>query len=408
MNVGIYLRNSAPESGGASVFENDVFQALVSSAQFSHHSFTVFSTIKIKNGYSLPHNLRFSPLIARRNPLQMVVNKGLATFAKFLKLQREPFTFFKNSIWLDKILQQENIDLIWFPAPIQLVTDTPFIMTIWDLEHRKQPYFPEVSHKGLWEKREQFYSVALSKAFAVLTGTETGKKEIETYYQVNTDNIKVVPFSTPKFALEASNTVDRSILSKYGLLEDYLLYPAQFWPHKNHIRAVEALKILSEKYCIKQSLVFVGENKGNYHYIKQVVETLGLSKQVFFLGFVPQEDLVALYQNAFALTYLSFFGPDNLPPLEAFALGCPVIAANIPGAKDQLGEHALFFNPLSAEDLAEKIKLLHDDKVLYSNLILQGKKMAMENTGRDYIKKIFLILDELEKVRKCWGTKSLN
>jgi glycosyltransferase involved in cell wall biosynthesis len=405
MKVGIYLRNFAPEGGGASTFENDVFNTLISSAQFTHHTFTIFTAFKANKGYVLPSNVKFSTVIARKGITQRIVDKCLSIIVKPFEKYWNPVKYLKNSLWFERMLQQENIELVWYPSPMHLTTEIPFITTIWDLEHRKQPIFPEVSCGGLWENREQFYGNTLRKAFAVITGTETGKREIEKYYQVSLNNIKVVPFSTPEFALRASNVLDHSVISKYNLPANYLFYPAQFWPHKNHIRGLEALKILRDKYGIKQSLVFVGANKGNYNYIKEAGEKLGLSQQVFFLGFVPQNDMVALYQNAFALIYLSFFGPDNLPPLEAFALGCPVITADIPGAKDQLGKNALLFEPRSAEDLAEKIKLLRDDKDLYSDLVLLGKKRAKIHTGRGYIKKIFSILDESEEIRKCWGIK---
>ena len=65
-----------------------------------------------------------------------------------------------------------------------------------------------------------------------------------------------------------------------------------------------------------------------------------------------------MYKNAFALVYASFLGPNNIPPLEACALGCPVVAANIPGAFEQMGDAAAFFDPKDEYDLAEKIKML--------------------------------------------------
>jgi hypothetical protein len=89
-----------------------------------------------------------------------------------------------------------------------------------------------------------------------------------------------------------------------------------------------------------------------------MVERLGLSGQVVFTGFVTQQELAELYRGAAMMVYASFCGPENLPPLEAFALGCPVVAADVPGAFEQLGEAALLFDPLSPEDMADKIHAL--------------------------------------------------
>jgi glycosyltransferase involved in cell wall biosynthesis len=59
-----------------------------------------------------------------------------------------------------------------------------------------------------------------------------------------------------------------------------------------------------------------------------------------------------------AKIFLSYFGPDNFPPLEAFVLGCPVIAADVPGAREQIGEAALLFDPSNPSDIAAKIESL--------------------------------------------------
>ena len=153
-------------------------------------------------------------------------------------------------------------------------------------------------------------------------------------------------------------------------------------------------------------LVFVGSDKGNQEYIKKLVAELQLSTQVHFLGFVPQSDLVSLYQHAFALVFTTFFGPDNLPPLEAFALGCPVIASNVAGAQEQLGDAALLVDPKDEKQIALAIKSLRDRPELRSTLVQRGLERASRWTGQDYIKGVFSILDELERVRRCWNREA--
>ena len=145
--------------------------------------------------------------------------------------------------------------------------------------------------------------------------------------------------------------------------------------------------------------------KENEQYVRQIAAELDLITQVHFLGFVPQQDLISIYRNAFALTFLSFFGPDNLPPLEAFALGCPVVASNVSGAQEQLGDAALLVNPRDPEHIAKAIKLLHDDPTLYQTLIQRGLERASRWTGEDYVKGVLSILDEFEPIRRCWSSK---
>jgi glycosyltransferase involved in cell wall biosynthesis len=182
-----------------------------------------------------------------------------------------------------------------------------------------------------------------------------------------------------------------------------LFYPAQFWPHKNHVTLLRAVKVLRDRHSLNFHVVLTGSDQGNLSYVKQLVSQLGLVDQVHFLGFVSTDELIALYQNAFALMYTSMFGPDNLPPLEAFALGCPVIAAKVPGSEEQLGKGAVLIEPIDEDAFADAVYELYKEPGLRESLIERGRAHVMSFTGEDYARGVFAILDEFEKVRRCWS-----
>ena len=154
----------------------------------------------------------------------------------------------------------------------------------------------------------------------------------------------MLPHPTPSFALDESAATSND-LAKYNLPPNYVFYPAQFWTHKNHAAIVEAVAHLKRTDNLRFPVVFTGSDQGNERAVRELVEKMQMQDQVFFLGHVSRETLKALYQNALALCYVSFFGPENMPPLEAFGLGCPVIAADVPGASEQLGDAAIRVNP---------------------------------------------------------------
>ena len=164
------------------------------------------------------------------------------------------------------------------------------------------------------------------------------------------------------------------MLAQFRLPPNYIFYPAQFWSHKNHVRILRAILHLKQKYNLRLPVVFAGSDQGNESYIRQLVQTLQLDDQVFFLCHVSRPALRALYQNAFVLCYPSFFGPLNLPPLEAFALGCPVIAADIPGAKQELGDAAMLVNPANEFEIAEALKSVRSDSAKRESLTARGLK----------------------------------
>src|SRR5262249_47279545 len=143
---------------------------------------------------------------------------------------------------LDSAICDLGLDMVWFLTPMAEPVCVPFLATVWDLEHRRLPFFPEVSVEGwwTWEKREETYRATLPRAARILTGTRVGKDQIIQFYGVPAENISVVPLPLPDFM---RTPFDGGLnLTKYDLADPYLFYPAQFWPHKNHVNLLLALE----------------------------------------------------------------------------------------------------------------------------------------------------------------------
>jgi glycosyltransferase involved in cell wall biosynthesis len=378
MKVGVYLYNAVPTAGGGLVFCDEVLQSLIRLE--SRHTFVVFSYLTEQRTRGAdPKHIRFislRPSFWEQTRWKLI--RGMARTAARMPVVRNWFQM-PHTNRLKQAVDDLGIEVMWFVDPHYVEVDIPYILTVWDVQHR------------------------LQRASAVIIGTQAGKEEIMHFYRVPPERVKLIPHPTPSFALNASKGSRKEVLTKYHIPKGYLFYPAQFWPHKNHVGLLLAANILRERYGLVLPVVFVGSNKGNLRYVRRVVDQLGLSGQVHFLGFVPQDDLVGLYRNAFALTYVTFFGPENLPPLEAFALGCPVIASNVSGAQEQLGDAALLVEPKDEEQIALAIKSLYADPALRQKLVQRGLKRAGKWTGEDFVKSVFSILDDFEPVRRCWS-----
>lgn len=389
MRVGV-LSPIAPEGiGGGYTFEQEIFQRLLELAPGSKHELVIFENFRgSKTGNRSP-NFKYVPLT---RPL-----------SDYLVLRKRRFPW--EHKWIDNILRREKIEFFLNTTFEAVTLSIPFLAIVWDLQHRLQPFFPEVSANGTWERREHFYSQVLQRAAFIIVGTEAGKKEVQRFYGVPDKKIRMLPHPTPAFALEEPAT-NHELLAKYNLPRDYVFYPAQFWSHKNHAAILRAIEHLKRVENWRLPVVFTGSDQGNESSVRQLVEQMQISDQVFFLGHVRRQTLQALYQNALALCYVSFFGPENLPPLEAFGLGCPVIAADVPGASEQLGDAAIRVNPASELEIAQALQLLSRDKAKREELIRRGKERARRFTGRDFAKGLFSLLDEFEPVRRCWGLNS--
>ena len=409
MKIGIY---AGKQKGGGHTYVSEVLLALSDLAEESHHTFTLltfpdesFERIRPyinSTQIEISYMQKDSPTKAREKGIvQRMVGAIQSRIRKALGVPN-PVEASENPI--ERAARQQGIQIIWFLDQVyRTIPDIPYIATLWDLLHRSRPYFPEVEEDGIWEFRETGLSRYLQRAAIVIAGSQTGKAEIKRFYQVPSERIQVLPFPTPQFALNSSLMDDRNVMQKYGLSGEYIFYPAQFWAHKNHANLLFALDVLREKYQVDFHMVFVGSDRGNDAYIRQIISDLNLSSQVHVLGFVPQSDIIALYRNAFALTFMTFNGPGGIPPLEAFALGCPVVASNVSGAEELYGNAALLVDPKNPEEIAQAIHSLQRDPHTRAILIDKGRERASSWTSHDLVRGVFAMLDEFEPIRRCWA-----
>jgi glycosyltransferase involved in cell wall biosynthesis len=395
MRVGILLGDMDPTAGGGYTFQSDILDALLAVGEQSRHFFVLLC--HPNTAAKLPAKLLSNAEVVTLDvepvaPRGLFAKSGLAAKSKPISKQRP----------LDEQLRAAGVDFVWqFGAPGQ-VLEVPYMVVVWDLQHRLQPWFPEVSANGNWQHRENIYSSVLGRAAAIIVGTQAGKAEVERFFRVDPSRILIMPHPTPRFAGTAV-LKESSIRERHGLAGDYLFYPAQFWAHKNHVNLLLALQLLRSRFDRPFDAAFVGADHGNLGHVRSMTDQLGLSDHVHFLGFVPRDDLVELYREAFALSYMTFFGPENLPPLEAFALGCPVIASDVSGAREQLGDAVLFADPSSPEQIAEAVIRLAGEEGLRQRLIDAGRQIASGRTSEGFVAQALAFLDRFEAVRRCWA-----
>lgn len=384
MRVGIYVDELSPEAGGGFTFANTMIDGL------ERHGI----------GYDcvLFHGGR-KPLPPGRTSLPTVSFRA-GPAARRLKFR---YTLLRaanraEGHHLNHYLAEQRIDFLWMLTPAHFSRlAVPYAFTVWDLAHREHPYFPEVSTTGWkWEKREATYAEMLPRASYVVIGNEVGRELVRFLYRIPEERILAIEMPAPR---PTGMPVGKPTFS---LPRPYFLYPAQFWPHKNHVNAILGLKRVREQHGLDIDLVFTGSDQGNLDHVRRTATGAGLTANVHFLGFVDTDEVKRLYANAFALLYLSFFGPDNLPPLEAFAAGCPVIASGTPGHLAQLTDAALFANPASPQSIADGIFSLYSNAPLRSHLIQRGRKIAEDRTVEAYLGAMQGALTRFEAIRRCW------
>lgn len=284
------------------------------------------------------------------------------------------------SRWVNPIvraLRSAKCDLWIFPAQdaVSYQAQLSALVTIHDLMHRYESQFPEVSARGRYGIREQRFRSIVEWAAGILVDSETGRRHVLESYQVDRARVHPLPYVAPRSSANSTKSVDFD--ERYRLPRKFFFYPAQFWEHKNHVRLLSALSALRAE-CPDVHLVLCGARKSGYAAVLRHVESLGLSASVTFTGYVPDSDIPEFFRRARALVMPTFFGPTNIPPLEAFELGCPVAISGVYGMPEQVADAALLFDPRSIEEIKTCMHRLWQDDTLCSELRQKGLRRASE------------------------------
>lgn len=267
------------------------------------------------------------------------------------------------------------------------------ITPIHDLMHRYEYRFPESGSEHEKKERDRVFSGNVENAAAVLVDSQTGVEQVLTIYGRCWDNkIHVLPYCAPEYLNEQEEAVEIPF-------SRFIFYPAQFWKHKNHTSLLKAVKRLKDE-GITINIVFVGHEKNGYDDVIDLIENYHLEKQVCILGYVKNAQMIYLYKRARALIMPTFFGPTNIPPIEAISLDCPVGVSDIYGMHEQLGEAALYFDPNNENEIADVIRRYWEDDDLCHAMIDKGRYIAsrfsQERFNRDVEKIVKDVLEENE------------
>lgn len=276
-----------------------------------------------------------------------------------------------------KALNSAGCDVWMFPAQDELTWQVkgPVVATIHDLMHRYERSFPEAGSWFRYLLREHRFKCLSRNSQIVIVDSKLGKRHVVESYSANQEQVKALPYVAPSYITEGRERDDFDEV--YQLPTKFYFYPAQFWPHKNHLCLIKAL-LRAKAECSDMVVVLAGGMRLGYEKIRKKVAEAGLEDSVLFVGYVPDDDMSGFYKRAHGLVMPTFFGPTNIPPLEAMALGCPVLISNVYAMPEQCGDAALYFSPSSDEEMSAQMIRLWKDEVLIEQLSEAGRNRTRQ------------------------------
>ena len=299
-----------------------------------------------------------------------------------------------NTYWnvlsdLKRALKEHDIDIV-FPTILDLGRGfpIPWIPYLPDLQHK---YYPEFFSDEEIEDRDVSFQQLLHSAKSVIVEAQAVKNDLQKFYDVGDTEIFVMPYTAvPEDGWFSLEDVD---LDKYHLPEKYFLISNQFWLHKDHKTAFDALKLLHDEGYTDYHIVCTGKTDDyrDSGYFQRLLEGLQKNKMenyVHFLGYIPKRDQIKiLCQSQAALQPTLFEGnPGGGIAYNAISLGVPIILSDIPVNLELKSPLAFFFRMKDPENLKDvMVKLVARERIYprYSQMELaeQGKSRLNNLAG---------------------------
>lgn len=272
-------------------------------------------------------------------------------------------------------IESLNLDVIHFPYQSFIVTSCPSIFTPHDLQH---VHLPSLWSPDVILYREVFYRFACNCATRVAAAFPWVGDDLAENFGVPRGKIAVIPWgvSTTLRSSPSAEDLER-VRSRYDLPARFAFYPASPWPHKNHTRLIQALKVLRDRDCDIGLVLSGGENVFNrsaWSDLRRKISEMGLDDRIRLPGYIDSDDMRAVYQLASIVVAPTLFEAGSGPVAEAWVEGVPAACSDIPMLRGHAEDAALFFDPFRPPDIADKMQALLKDAKLRSDLVAAGKK----------------------------------
>jgi glycosyltransferase involved in cell wall biosynthesis len=325
--------------GGSETYARELARALARVGELEYHAFV--PTVAPDAGDGLPTTVVSEYRASRTMPGRIAAMSRAALTPGRLR----------------RALRLDELDAIHFPLSVMLpaVDSPPAATTVLDIQHA---VFPEFFSRAELAYRRRVYGWTIAKSRIVITISEHARTELIERLGLDPGRVRAIHLAVDheRFTPGAGSVADRAGNARpedraaSGApggrpREPFLLYPANRWPHKNHARLLEAFALVRRE---RPELRLVLTGTGH--------EGRTLPAGVESRGRVSPDELVELYRSAAALVYPSLYEGFGIPCVEAMACGCPVAASRVASLPEVCGDAAVYFDPGSAESIAQGIR----------------------------------------------------
>jgi len=248
------------------------------------------------------------------------------------------------------------------------------VITIHDMGYH---LYPEYTQPAMLKALRANLPRHAGRADGIVTDSESTKRDIVKILGIDPAKIVVVPLAAGGSDGRAADpAAGQRVRARYGLPDRFILFVGTVEPRKNLLRLLAAFERLAADPGFRHRLVVVGARGWKAEPLMARLDDLAARGLARHLGYVPDDDLAALYPLADLFVFPSLYEGFGIPPLEAMAAGVPVVCSSASSLPEVCGDAAVYFDPGSEDELAEAVRRVLSDPALAADLRARGLRQA--------------------------------
>jgi glycosyltransferase involved in cell wall biosynthesis len=376
------------ENGGAKIFILELLKLLAERAPktrfvlltqaTSHEELAVMDRSNMERimvlgpavtGFLRPQLIKFTSYVLSHLPARLK--------NAFIRL-RYGLTDFAKSKSTESLLRNIGTDLLFCPftAPTYFEPGIPTVCTIYDLQYKTYPEFFGAEELA---QRDRAFMEACRRATALTAISDYSRTSAIAHGKIEPDKIRTIYLRMAK-RITAEATQRNSVLSGLGLIyQRYLVYPANFWKHKNHEMLIASFGMACRGGLARDiKLVCTGAPGTRQEWLMTAARTMNLADRIIFPGYLPDSEMTSLMSSARGVVFPSLYEGFGLPIIEAMALGVPVACSNTTSLPEVAAGAALLFDPRIPTQISQAMLSLVNDDDLRVKLVKAGDQRAAD------------------------------
>lgn len=304
------------------------------------------------------------------------------------------------AVGLPSLCRQWHADILHVSYTGPLCCPCPMVVAVHDVSFRRHPEFFSLRDRLLFRT---LLAATLHRADAVITISASSQADIASFYPYTRPKLHRTYLAAGQRFRPMGKQVGQ-VCRQYGISRDFVLAVGNLQPRKNLERIILAFRQLLSSGQTDVQLVLAGKDEGLASHLQREAADLIESQQLVLTGYVPDEDLPALYNNARLLVYPSLYEGFGLPVLEAMACGTPVVTSDTSSLPEAAGDAALLVDPLQGDEIAQAmLRILTDARLalaLSERGLRQASRFSWQRTAQETALVYQAVLDQ-QQGRKC-------